>query len=96
MPKHTLEEKRLQTLRQQLYGKEEPKQTSLKSAPKKISYTSAARLNPTATVTSAFTTPYLKQDLLKVTVLTLIAIGSQLLLYFLLRNQMLKLNFLSF
>lgn len=83
MAKLTLEEKRLQNLRMQLFGKERPaatksvKQSSTENSSPKIEVKSYSA--PVHTVEAAF----LKQDLIKVAALSGAAIGIQFLLYFL-------------
>lgn len=71
-------EKRLQLLRHQVYGNS--REYSL----------SEPKANQSTTINSDIT--YLHKDLLKIVLLSSLAIGAQIILYFLLQNHILKLN----
>ena len=85
MAKLTLEEKRLEKIRMQLFGKEQ--NTSAKKASvfvKKNSDTNqSAPLKTHVSSTHFVESGFMKKDLMKVAVLSLIAIGGQFLLYYL-------------
>lgn len=89
-------EKRLRLLRQQVYGKssDEPK-----SSPNEKVSTYQMNNNQLSSIPSNHTESfksditYLHQDLFKVLTLSSVAIGIQLILFFLLRNHILNLKF---
>ena len=70
-------EKRLQVIRKQVYGK-----TPLVSS-------SSLKTSPQSN--SDIT--YLRHDLIKISILTSLALGSQIVLFYLVQNNILKLNF---
>jgi len=80
-------EKRLQLLRQQVYGKESEKlrMTQLKPANQKA--------GESAVESFRSDTAYLHQDLFKILILSSLAIGIQLILFILTRNHILNLFF---
>lgn len=80
-------EKRLQLLRRQVYGKNSESRYTTKSAGQPIIPTAH---QPT-TISSDLN--FLHQDLLKILVLSSLAIGSQIILFFLLKNNVLNLKF---
>lgn len=93
MSKLTLEEKRLQQIRMQLFGKERPNpkakvvisgQTSDKISTSKIS-SSVSHAHASEAV-------FLNQDLVKVLVISFLMIGSQLVLYYLSSQGIINLN----
>ncbi|MBI2337799.1 hypothetical protein HYU95_01315 [Candidatus Daviesbacteria bacterium] len=80
-------EKRLQLLRRQVYGQE-----SVASSKYYV-----AREDKKNSLTSSFQLPatdisYLHQDLLKILIFSLFAIGAQVILFFLSKNHILNLN----
>ena len=88
-------EKRLQLLRKQVYGgsKNQSSATSYQLSDKKQE--KSDDLRPTTDSYSAISDlTYLHQDLLKIMTFSSLAIGVQLLLFFLLKNHILNLNFL--
>lgn len=98
MPKLTLEEKRLEQLRRQLSGKESPHRPkeSVKSGPSDNLYQLDQRnitpsLNYSPNV-SGSDTLYLRKDLLKVLLLSGLAIAVELFLYFGSKNHFLNLS----
>lgn len=98
--KLTLEEKRRETLRSQLFGKEEAAQKSDirhqisdESKQAKDNRTFSLASQPTSTLYTLPTTTYLAKDLTKVLAFSVLAIGTQLTLYFLLQNHLIKLQF---
>jgi hypothetical protein len=97
MAKLTLEEKRLQQIRMQLFGKERQIQTKGKASSykqinigevSKTPTTSPSTINPNNLGEARF----LKQDITKVIVLSSIALGGQFLLYFLSLQGVINLN----
>ncbi len=81
-------EKRLKLLRQQVYGKPEVKVEkigSVNSIPATINYQSVT--------TDSSDVAYLRQDLLKILLLSAAAFGTQFLLFGLTKNHVLNLNF---
>jgi hypothetical protein len=92
MSKLTIDQKRLDTLRRQLYGKEKNtdlnavKKSDLQSAPtlsinRDLPNISTTTKKPQNSITTQ-DLGYLKKDLLKVAILSLTAIAIQLLFYF--------------
>ncbi len=76
-------EKRLQLLRRQVYGKESVvREEKIAAEPLTTNYQL-----PTTDIS------YLHQDLLKTLTLSSLAIGTQILLFFLLKNHVLNINF---
>ncbi len=99
MAKLTLEERRIQTLRQQLLGKhrlviptqktkDDPK-TTTKSNTFNLSESLDKPSTGTGTTTSA---TYLKNDLFKILLLSSIAIGAQILLLYAANNNLINLS----
>ncbi|MBI2196329.1 hypothetical protein HYU45_01825 [Candidatus Daviesbacteria bacterium] len=89
-------EKRLQLLRRQVYGKDIQSQRVKESKSQysdtlTYQHTEIPVHRPTDTLISSDLT-YLHQDLLKIATLSSLAIGSQIILYFLLKNNILNLN----
>lgn len=92
-------EKRLALLRRQVYGKGSESRYISKSVGQSINesetpthrYTDTPNRRTTETLTSSDTT-YLRQDLLKIAALSSIAIGAQVILFFLSKNHILRLN----
>lgn len=96
-----LDEKRLKTIRAQLYGKEVKVKKNFndsKSSTEKVTHfdrpeTPAFR-TPADPVSS--TAMFLKTDLLRIIILSTLAIGTQLFLYFAIRNGFLSLDSFKF
>ncbi len=95
-------EKRLQLLRRQVYGKDSVNKQSLPSANaerQKASKSADSTSNPTYRYTDSPITnqptdiTYLHQDLFKILIFSSLAIGAQVVLFFLLQNHILKINF---
>lgn len=86
-------EKRLQILRRQVYGKsiDKPEIQVKQYSNIKTSYNTASA-NPTTLQLNDLN--YLHQDLFKILVLSILAIGAQVTIFFLLQNNILKLNFI--
>lgn len=80
MPKLTLEEKRLQTLKRQLFGKETHEYRARQNP---LGLTPTIKLPPFAIspVPAQPETSYLKSDLLRILILASLLLGAQLLLY---------------
>lgn len=105
MPKVTLDQKRLEMLRRQLQGKGEPRakrSTSKLSESKtlseaglynKVGFSQKIADKPTYSSSESSAT-YLKRDLLKILILSSLAMSIQVLLYFAVRNNLLNLNFI--
>ena len=99
MPSQTLDQKRIELLRTQLYGKNKDinKKSSTSSDSKNSSrlYSlpnqSASSNNPKSQ--SREDIHYLRGDLIKITILTTLALGTQLCLYFALQKHLLSLPF---
>ena len=88
-------EKRLQLLRKQVYGRESVASSKYHVARGERTLENTHSTNyqlPTTNSSSDLT--YLHQDLLKIMTFSSLAIGVQLLLFFLLKNHILNLNFL--
>ena len=82
-------EKRLKTLRQQIYGRDQFRDQNSEIRDKKET---ATNYEPrTTNLTSDIT--YLYNDLFKIGLFSCLAIGSQLVLFFLLQNHVINLNF---
>ncbi len=97
MAKLTLEEKRLQQIRMQLFGKET--QTSKKGAPtSKVQTVATTQDNSPIISSNSFNSSnlgearFLKQDISKVIILSSIAIGGQVLLHYLSIQGIVNLN----
>lgn len=79
--KLTTTEKKLQTIKNQLYGKETNSTT--------FNFKSAESMNTTSNSTSLkIETNYLKNELIKITLLAALAIGAQLILYFIFQQKL--------
>lgn len=89
--KQTDLEKRLKILRQQVYGKSSEKSVSQYISESEKSDTPTHR-NTDTLISSDIT--YLRHDLLKISLLTSLVFGIQLIIFYLLQNNLLKLNFL--
>lgn len=106
MAKLSLDQKRLEALRRQLYGKSHQDSPSKKQAPGQASpklssgfslnkYNNVdspkaeAHINSVASVDASF----LRKDLIRILILTSIALCAQLLLYFASNNRILNLHF---
>ncbi len=77
----TTTEKKLQTIKNQLYGKESDSTT--------FSFKSVEKTDTTSNSTSLkIETNYLKNELIKITILAALAIGAQLILYFIFRQKL--------
>ncbi|MEK7616685.1 MAG: hypothetical protein AAB414_01380 [Patescibacteria group bacterium] len=83
LKKQTDIEKRLKLLRQQIYGKE--KKWEVRG--EKITTTHLPHLTSSAEIS------YLYKDLLKILIFASLAIGAQVILFFLSKNHILNLNF---
>jgi len=83
-------EKRLKLLRHQVYGRE-----SVASSKQYVVREEITQKNPHTTNYILPTTDitYFHRDLLKILTFSSIAIGAQIILYFLLKNQVINLNF---
>lgn len=97
MAKPTLDEKRLQQIRMQLFGKDRQVQAKEKTPSRK--HTNIEAVSNTPTIPSAVHNSnnlgearFLKQDITKVIVLSSIALGGQFLLYFLSLQGVINLN----
>ncbi len=93
MSKLTLEEKRLQQIRMQLFGKERPNP----KAKVVVSSTATDKKAPSKATSSvshahASEAVFLNQDLIKVLILSFLMIGSQLVLYYLSSQGIINLN----
>lgn len=89
MPKLTLEERRLQTLRSQLHGK-----SQIQSKPEKQTHsTFSFQANQPSPAASKSDTLYLKKDLLKILILGTLAIALQICLYSLEAKHLISLHF---
>jgi hypothetical protein len=103
MPKVTLEQKRLEALRRQLQGRGEVRDKSSKShqdaKPTQISWHYDNEIvtkqpeTKTSSVSSQMSPAFLKRDLLKILILSALAMSLQLMLYFFVRSNLLNLNF---
>lgn len=81
-------EKRLKLLRHQVYGKEENKQSSAYSLPStKIEVAGSQKEISMSDIA------YLNQDLFKILILSSLAIGTQIVLFFLMQNHILNFKF---
>lgn len=86
-------EKRLQLLRRQVYGKGSESQYISKSVNQRVKESDVLTHRPTDTLILSDLT-YLRHDLLKILIFSSFAIGAQVILFFLLKNNILKINFL--
>jgi hypothetical protein len=98
MPKLTLEDKRRETLRRQLYGKEETfkVQSSQLAASSSKAKDSQKTFSYSVAPTNSYqltTANYLYKDLTKVILFSVLAIALQLSLYFLMQNHLVRLPF---
>lgn len=102
MPQITLEEKKLQTLRRQLFGKQAPHlldNKKIKSQPKEETSPKFTlrldKITSTPQVSKAqsvvFDTNYLGKDLTKILILTSLALALQMLLYLGTKNNLIRL-----
>lgn len=95
-------EKRLKILRQQIYGKSSEHSENSddlkarKSESQAFRYTDTLSLSDALSPSESFRTDVvsLHQDLLKISILAGSALGIQLILFFLIQNHLLSLNFL--
>ncbi|MBI3485976.1 hypothetical protein HY025_03450 [Candidatus Daviesbacteria bacterium] len=87
MSKLSLQEKRLQTLRRQLYSKPIVKENKIYETVKDSTPIIQISTQPLNIAEIS----YLRVDLLKVLILSTLAIGTQLLLYFASRNHLINL-----
>ncbi|MCR4305740.1 MAG: hypothetical protein NUV73_01505 [Candidatus Daviesbacteria bacterium] len=86
-------EKRLQLLRRQVYGKNQKEVIEPKNSSTRLVYRHTD--TPTHRNTDILTSSdliYLHQDLLKIVTFASFAIGTQILLFFILKNNILKIN----
>jgi hypothetical protein len=94
MAKLTLEEKRLEKIRMQLFGKERP--SSEKKTATFIKKTSeivdAPPVKNYISSTHSIDSRFMQRDLMKVAVLSFVAIGGQFLLYYLSLQGIINLN----
>ncbi len=81
-------EKRLQILRRQIYGKS-PEELKITQVNQKTNNTQIPS-NPQSSESSRFDLAYLYKDLTKILVFSTLAIGGQIILFFLLQNHILK------
>lgn len=97
MSKLTLEEKRLQQIRMQLFGKD--RQTNVSS--KKVTSANVTEIETVRNSVKSHTSQgansigearFVKQDISKVIILSLIAVGGQFLLYYLSLQGIINLN----
>jgi hypothetical protein len=91
MPQVTLDQRRLEALRQQLYGKEKKVTLRKNSLPSTGNYKLSE--NSLKTVTVAEDTTYLRNDLLKIAIFSFVAISLQLILFMSLRVNLINLKF---
>lgn len=90
MSKITVDEKRLQNLRQQLFGKEE--HITSKNVYRETGGFNLGLTNTKSTV-SNFENTYIYKDLIKISILTLLAFSFQLCIYLSLKNNLIRLPF---
>jgi hypothetical protein len=95
MPKTTLEEKRLEALRRQLSGKPHLTLSTKKPDASSSSFELKAGSSSTQSSTLADIS-YLRKDLLKVLLLSFLAIALELSFFSLSNHHLLNLNFLHF
>lgn len=99
MPKLTLEEKRREVLRRQLYGKEVSVVSSKQSAVSRSKHDHSAETfsyseeKTPSTNSLLLTTNYLTSDLTRILIFSTLAIAIQISLYFLMQNNLVKLPF---
>jgi len=97
MPKLTLEQKRLEALRRQLSGRSHPIASDSKPSSNR---SSSFKFEPTAEKSVSYSAStdisYLRGDLLKVLVLSVLAIGVQLFLYSLSTHNVINLTSIHF
>lgn len=102
MPKVTLEEKRLETLRRQLYGKAQKSdvgnqksevKTQQPTNDNQYSMSNPPPVTLQSPTQSLVDSNYLRKDLTKIFYLSSLALGTQLLLYFLTKNHLVNLHF---
>lgn len=88
-------EKRLQLLRRQVYGRRSEYQINRKAGELDNSDTLTLRSPGTLSSSESFRTDltYLHQDLLKIMTFSSLAIGIQIILFFLLKNHILNVKF---
>jgi len=87
-------EKRLQILRRQVYGKSPERTTETKMSETPTHRYTDTLHRPTDAPTNRTTDlTYLNQDLLKILIFSSLAIGAQIVLFFLSKNQIINLKF---
>ena len=87
-------EKRFKILRSQLYGRPEQPKPQVKSETSEHTYSVPTSSNTAKPSNLQSDIVYLRQDLVKILLLSSLAIGVQIILFFLLKNDVLKLNIL--
>lgn len=97
MPKKKPEQKRLEALRRQLYGKSpsesyKTKVSSVKSYPESYELNKVP-INESKAVITLDGENFLKRDLLKIIILSALAIGAQLLLFWSLQMKLVHFSF---
>lgn len=85
-------EKKLKILRQQMYGKDSTRSSVFSLQPSDKTKKADSKRLMTESYFASDTT-YLYKDLSKIGLLSFLAIGSQLVLFFLIKNHVLNLNF---
>lgn len=85
-------EKRLQLLRKQVYGKDESKKSTVYRLPSTEITEVFPSGGPRKSEVLISDVIYLRQDLLKILIFSSLAIGIQLILFTLLKNNIFKLN----
>ncbi len=94
MSKLTLEEKRLQQIRQQLFGKERPSTKASKSVVLDTKVTSTPNYFTSVAANNLGEARYLKQDISKVIILSILAVAGQFILHYLSTQGIINLNVL--
>ncbi len=100
MAKLTLQERRIETLRQQLKGKTLVIPTR-ENRSQQVDYSKTFTLESSpmrenSHETAAVSATYLRNDLLKIVTLTALAIGTQVALFFASKNNLVNLSYLHF
>ncbi len=90
MSKLTLEEKRLKILRNQLFGKEPLTTEKVKVVPQ---VKAINQITNSANLTSNKESTYLRNDLLRIFLLTTLALSLEFILYFSLQNRLISFKF---
>jgi hypothetical protein len=93
MPKLTLEDKRRELLRRQLYGKEVTSPKSSKPKSHQAGTYAISNYSTSNSNSETLNTDYLTRDLTKILIFSVLAIGIQLSLYFLMQHNLVKLPF---